>query len=310
MKNLITAAIALSGAIMAGQAVFGQAVPNDLYFGFENQAAGGTQDYIINLGPASGIVGGSTVVTLSSYFSLADFNAVLGVSSTMYGGVVGAANNSNSGTPNTAYVYTTELRSGGAGTPSVPGSTAPAALTRSFDNGAYTAISGMVSPSAGTGVLDSTKSWESDVEPTFTTQSFYGQTGVNPDSLVSKTVVLYEDLWYTTNNAISGSKPFSYLGYFTLDLTGGGAKLTFTPKNAPAQLSAPTITSISKSAGTVTLIWSTVASHTYQLQYTASLSPTNWINLGSGVLANNAFMTNTDSSFGSSPQRFYRVTAQ
>ena len=52
MKNLITAAIVIGGAIMASPSAFAQVslISDDLYMGFENQAGGGTADYIINFG--------------------------------------------------------------------------------------------------------------------------------------------------------------------------------------------------------------------------------------------------------------------
>ena len=98
-------------------------------------------------------------------------------------------------------------------------------------------------------------------------------------------------------------------GYFTLNVTGSNASLTFTPQATPVQLTGPNILSIGKAANTVTLVWTTVPPHTYQLQYTASLQPTNWINIGSGTIANSAFMTNTDPA-ATAAIRFYRVTAQ
>src|ERR1700739_664133 len=109
IRNLTTA-LSVGGAILASHSVFGQtysSTPNDLLFGFQNQAGGGTEDYIINLGPPSSIIGKSTVVDLSSDFSISDFDAVLGGSFSMQGGVIGAASGSNSGTPNTADVFLT-----------------------------------------------------------------------------------------------------------------------------------------------------------------------------------------------------------
>lgn len=307
MKHLMAAAMMFGGAIMASSSAYGQTFAvNDLYLGFQNQTGGGTADYIVNLGAASNLVGGSAAIDLSSDFSLANFNSVLGTSSSMYGGVVGG---SALGSP-TSDVYLTQLRSGGAGTPSVPGSSVTAIFTRSQDNAIISPLSNLNAPAAGAGILDASKTWENYVEPTFTASSFYGNCGMNPDSVVGKSTVLYEDLWYTSQSTISGKSGFTYEGYFTLDLTGANPKLTFTPKNAPGQLTAPVIASITKAAGTVTLIWSTVPPHSYQLQYTASLSPTNWINIGSAVTANAATMTNTDSTAGTNPQRFYRIVAQ
>jgi hypothetical protein len=305
MKNLIAAAIVISGVLTVSQSALAQStfVANDLYMGFENQAGGGTKDYIINFGAASSIVGGSVVVNLSSDFSLSDFDAVLGSSTSMFGGVAGGQQGS------TADVYLTQLRSGGAGTPSVPGSTVTATMTRAQDDAAVSALAQAVFPTTvGQGILDATKSWEAYVEPASGGSTFLGNTGLNPDSPVSPSTVLYEDLWFTTKSLISGSAGYTYQGYFTLDLTGSSPKLTFTPTNAPAQLQPPVFQSIRNASGTITLIWSAVPTYTYQLQYTASLSPTNWINLGSSVVAANTTMTNTD-SIGANQMRFYRVSA-
>lgn len=320
MRNLATTALLVGGAVLASQSVFGQqtysANPNDLLFGFENQAGGATEDYIINLGSPVSIVGKSTVVDLSGDFSLTDFNAVLSGSSSMYGGVIAAANNSNSGTPNTADVYLTQLRAGGAGTPSVPGSSVLAQMSRAQDNTTYASLSGsLASPSAGTGILDTGKSWESEVEPgalnSGNQAAFQSDTGLNPDSLVGTSAVLYEDLWESSSSTLSGTKPYTYLGYFTLDLTGANPKLTFTGVNVPGSLTPPVITSVTRIGSTATVISSSaVPSHSYQLQYTTSLTPPiTWLPAGTSVVAAGTTVTNTDSSV-TGAQRFYRVGAQ
>ncbi|HWY30317.1 MAG TPA: hypothetical protein VNX46_06170 [Candidatus Acidoferrum sp.] len=220
----ITAAILAGGAIIASQSGFASTfVPNDLYLGFQNQAGGGSQDYIINLGSASSILGSSTTVDLSSQFNSADFNAVLGGSASMFGGVVGGLQSSG-----TADIYLTQLRSGGAGTPSAPGSSISSTISRTTINNAVSALNPVNVPAAGSGILDSTKSWEAYVEPTFNTSTFYGASGINPDSSVSTSTVLYEDLWSAANSTLTGKKAFTYDGYFTLDVTGSNASLTFT----------------------------------------------------------------------------------
>lgn len=229
MKKLTTAALLFGGAILASQTAIGQYVNNDLYMGFENQAGHGSEDYMINLGAASGIVGGSSVVDLSGYFSLSDFDAVLGTSTGLMGGVVGGSNG------NPPDLYVTQLRSGGAGTPSVPGSSSPASFYKGDLLTGYNDLAQLaaVAPAAGNGVLDSSKSWENYVEPTFATSTFYGDTGINPDSSVGPSTVLYEDLWYDSNGSSSVKEPFTYEGYFTLDLTGANPSLTFTPSAVP-----------------------------------------------------------------------------
>jgi hypothetical protein len=235
MKKLTTASLILGGAILASQSAFGQYIANDLYMGFQNQAGGGSADYIINLGAASGIVGSSSVVDLSSSFSLTDFNAVLGTSSSMFGGVVAGSNG------NPPDLYATQLRSGGAGIASVPGSSSPATFYKGDLLLGYSDLSqlALVAPAAGTGVLDTSKAWENYVEPAYANGTFYGDTAINPDSSVSSSSVLYEDLWYDSNSSTSVKKPFTYEGYFTLNLGGivGSSvvqpTLTFTPAAVP-----------------------------------------------------------------------------
>ncbi|MGH7992449.1 MAG: hypothetical protein ACREDQ_02960 [Limisphaerales bacterium] len=307
MKNLTTAAIAIGGALMVCPSGFAQVslISDDLYMGFENQTGGGTADYIINLGPASGILGSSSVVTLSGDFSLSSFNSVLGSSSSMFGGVVAA---SNGNPPN---LYATQLRGGGAGIPSVPGSTSPGTFYKGDILLGYSDLSQLFHlPAAGAGVLDTSKSWENFVEPANANGTFYGDMGFSPDSPVGTNSVLYEDLWYVSNNSQTTKIPLTYLGYFTLNLTGGSPSLTFTSTNVPAPLTNPIIVSVSKAGSTVTVVSSNAApTHMYQLQSTASLNPISWGNVGSSVVAGGTLVTNTDASATTSP-RFYRVQGQ
>ena len=239
MKLLTGTAALYVGALLASQSVFGQtatysSTPNDLLFGFQNQAGGGTEDYIINLGSASSLIDNGPV-NLSSDFSLSDFDAVLGSSSSVQGGVIGAASTSMSGIPNTADVFLTQLRVGGPGVNTVPGSSVMATLSRSGDNLTFSDLSTLVSPAAGTtGVLDTSKSWESLVDPANNTGSFQSNTGLNPDSTISTSTVLYEDLWETSSSSLTGAQDYTYEGYFTLDLTGVSAGLTFTPAPEPS----------------------------------------------------------------------------
>jgi hypothetical protein len=307
MKNLIMATLLVGGTTMLSQSGSAQGfISNDLYFGFENQVGGGTEDYILNLGPASGIVDSSTVVDLSSLFSLSDFNAVLSGSTSMFGGVIGGLQNSSG----TADIYLTQLRSGGAGIPSVPGSSVTATISRQGIGSAISAANQGVFPAAGSGILDTTKSWETYVEPTLALSSFYGASGFNPDSPVGPSLVLYEDLWTAANGTLTGRSPFAYEGYFTLDLTGSNPVLTFTPASASAPLTAPVITSVSKTGTTITVVANNASpTHTYQLQYTTSLINPTWSNVGSSQVASATTVTNTDTT-AADLHRFYRVMGQ
>ena len=231
MKKLTRAALLVGGAILATQSAFGGFVQNDLYMGFQNSSGGGSADYIINLGAASSIVGQSPVVDLSGAFSSSLFNdsTLQGSASDIMTGVVGGENSATGA--GTADIFLTQLRTSNIGNAAVAGSTLSQTLTQGQDNSAESDLFTLVSPAAGTGVLDGSKSWEASVEPTLSAATFIGNTGVNPDSLFNSSTVLYEDL-YETSNASSGrgaaANPFTYLGYFTLDLTGGSPSLTFT----------------------------------------------------------------------------------
>ncbi len=317
MKTLIAAAIVFGGAILASSPVFGAVniAPNVLYLGFQNSAA--ADDYIINLGAATNLVGGSTVITLSSDLTKSDITAVLGGAGTSYAGVVGVNNANNVPTvANPADAYGTELRSSNIGNPALAGSSAPTAISSSADIAAYSELGNLAAPAtAGTGTLDSGKTWTGDVPSSGVPSGTYnGSTGLNPNSAVTTSSVLYEDLWYTADpdsGRTDTSKPWTYQGYFTIDLTGSSPKLTFTPTNAPATtVPKPVIVLVAKLAGTVTLI-STNASptHTYQLQYTASLSPIAWTSVGSAVTAGGTIVTNTDTT-ATPAQRFYQIQAQ
>ena len=299
------------GALMASSSAFAQFafVSNDLYFGFQNSMGNGSADYIINLGPSSTIVGGSSVIDLSSSFSLTDFTsaALQGTAPDVLGGVVGGSNAFTA--PD---FYATQLRVGGGGAPSVPGSASPTTVYRGDILNLYDAAAGMTTlPVANSGLLDTSKGWENYVEPDTTGNSVL-IAGVNPDSPASVGTVLYEDLWYVSNDSTKVAIPWTYEGYFTLDLSGSVAKLTFSPVNAPAALAPIQTVSVSYNAGTVTVVSSgAVAPHSYQLQYTTSLSSPNWINVGSPQVgavqvAASAMVTNLDTT-ATGGQRFYRV---
>ena len=70
----------------------------------------------------------------------------------------------------------------------------------------------------------------------------------------------------------------------------------------------PVLQTVSVAGTTATLVWSSVAGQTYQVQYTTDLSPTvTWTNLTPTVTATGATATTTD-SFGADSQRFYRIS--
>ena len=229
MKRFTSATILVVGAIMAFRSAQAQPtfIQNDLYLGFENSST--PTNYIVNLGVASGIVGSSSVVDLTSDFSLSSFGTVYltGFSANM--GVVGAA----SQFPGTYDIYTTILRSGGAGNAATPGSNLSGlSLNSSAISLAESQLTGLTAPAAGSGVLDGSGSWSANVEPAQTSGSFYGNTGVNPSSPVVGGGILYEDLWEQTASS-SGPNAATYLGYFEMNLSGPSPVFTFTSAPEP-----------------------------------------------------------------------------
>ena len=225
MTNFLKAATVAAGlglVSISAQAAF---TANDLYLGFTSAGASG--DYLIDLGqPGSVGVGGSSVFNLTGDFSLSLFNATFtsgptGVSM----GVVGGQNQF----PSSYNIYATTLRSSGPGNPAFAGSDlSPFNHSQGTIGNAVSALTTVPFPTAGNGVVDGNKSWSGNVSPTFTAGSFYGASGVDPNSTIGATGVLYEDLWKATSTSA-----YSYLGYFTMDLSGSSPALTFTPSATP-----------------------------------------------------------------------------
>jgi hypothetical protein len=236
MKKLTSVAALLAGVILASHTASAQNpngfVPNDLYMGFENSGGGGSADYIVNLGQASGLIGFGSYTDLSGDFSLSDLtsSSLLGSNSgaTLKAGVVGG---NNSESPSSIFV--TQLRTGNIGNPLVAGSSNPGTSDVFEDTTAASDLTQLNAPGAGTGILDSGKSWETYVEPTFAAGSFYGDTGLNPDSALGQSSVLYEDLWSTSSSS-GVHAPFVYDGYFTVDFTGSSISASFTAVPEPS----------------------------------------------------------------------------
>lgn len=226
MKRITTAGALVAGALLASQAAHANTfVGNDVYMGFQNSSA--SDDYILNLGTLSSIVGQSSVVNLSSDFSSSDFGSVYnGGSGTTLAAVVGAANNVNDS-------FGTETRTSNFGDPGVAGSTGPTTLEHySQDSTVYADLSSIAAPATTGGSLDSTKSWSAKVGPTEATGNFYSATGFNPNSAITTSSVLYEDLYLSTdtqsNPRSDAGAPYVYEGYFTIDFTGSTPDVTFT----------------------------------------------------------------------------------
>lgn len=71
----------------------------------------------------------------------------------------------------------------------------------------------------------------------------------------------------------------------------------------------PVFKSVTRAGGTITLVWSTVAGQTYQLQSSTNLAPANWNSVKLPFTATNGTATLSD-TVGNAPQRFYRVVLQ
>ncbi|NOS70502.1 MAG: hypothetical protein HOP33_11285 [Verrucomicrobia bacterium] len=87
---------------------------------------------------------------------------------------------------------------------------------------------------------------------------------------------------------------------------GGSNDLGVVFRLSLASPTPPVFQSITKSANTLTLIWSTLAGQTYRIQSNTNLSTTNWSNVGSTILATNSTATISD-IVGPQAQRFYRA---
>jgi Kelch motif len=104
---------------------------------------------------------------------------------------------------------------------------------------------------------------------------------------------------------------------FTLQATSSVMLLEFTVQNDPATffqlddvsvtpIPRPVFRSVTRTNNTIGLTWSTVSGLVYQVQATASLTPTNWSNLDGTMTAAGSTLSASD-AIGTATQRFYRV---
>jgi hypothetical protein len=243
MSKFNRIAIVAAGATLVAHGAQAAFTVNDLYLGFTQSAA--TSDLIIDLGQASSLIGGSSVLNLSGDLGgLTSFNSTFnnspnGVSMAVVGG---------DATFGQFGVFATQLRAGGAGTASVAGSSISLGHSSSQMSGGATVISGLASgglPSAGNSILDPNKSYSLSINVTTGANTFVGKTGVNPASVIDNTGVIYEDLWGATTTT-----PYTYEGYFTLDYNNDS--LNFTPASVAA-VPEPSTYSLFTGAGVLAL---------------------------------------------------------
>jgi hypothetical protein len=102
---------------------------------------------------------------------------------------------------------------------------------------------------------------------------------------------------------------------FVVSATSVTSVLQFGDRDDPAafglddvsvQSLSPSFQSVTQGSNAVSFSWGAVPGVVYQVQYTDTLSPTNWVNLGAAVTATDSVIATSD-ELTSSPQRFYRV---
>jgi hypothetical protein len=221
MNKFYKAAVVAVAAAMVSQTAHATAPANNLELGFTQSSA--NNDYIIDLGLASSIIGTAPVVDLSGDFSQSSFNSTFSGGATGVGmGVVGAA----TAGANPADFFVTQLRGGGAGAnPSVKGTESVSTLGHSS-----TIVSTGASSFLGVGALPASgstdtagKPWANNVVAS-TSGTFFNKTGAQPDSAITASDLIFEDLF-----AVTTAGGYVYQGYFTFnDSNVADPILTFT----------------------------------------------------------------------------------
>lgn len=218
MNKLAKVAVVVAGLALVAQVA--NAANNDLLLGFNGNSS--SSDYVINLGNSTSLFNSSSVVDLSSDFSLSTFNSTF---SSVNGTKMGAGGGTSSLNP---IFFFTENR-GSAGDSSTALSLTPPSITTTVASGAAGAFNGISPfPAAGTGTLINNGNATSFTSQMTTLQN---NTGLNPSTAIGSGVI-YEDLWQATKTT-GTSTAWVYKGYLTFDTTGANPLLTFTPTAVP-----------------------------------------------------------------------------
>ncbi len=217
------AILAAASTALISQSARAGFTTNHLYLGFTESTA--SADLILDVGQASSLINATGPVDLSADLGgLSSFNSSFGSSPN---GVVMAVVGGNN-TFGAYDVYATQVRSGGAGDPTVAGSSIIAGHSSSQMSGGAAEVASIMSgvvgglPTAGNSALDTTKSYTSIVDATGVQNNFIGKTGVNPTGTLDTSGLIYEDLYFA-----NVATPYTYEGYFTFNYTAD--TLTFTP---------------------------------------------------------------------------------
>ena len=223
----MTKSIAAVGSMMLlAQAAHAAFANGDLLLGYT--AAGALpNDYVIDLGAATTVVGvgGTSPVDLSSHVS--QFNTIF--TGGLNGLQMGAAGGINA---LSSTLYVSELRNG-VGSPGTAGSSAPITIANTVSRTGLSDLGAMIqslgiSGGQGTSIAatDPNGSWNNKVAPAAVANSFNQDTGINPNSTATSSVIL-EDLYKGINSG--GNLSWSYVGYLTFDDSGASPALGFTP---------------------------------------------------------------------------------
>jgi hypothetical protein len=104
--------------------------------------------------------------------------------------------------------------------------------------------------------------------------------------------------------------------YFIATAAAGSTVLQFGFRDDPnylglddisvSAITLPVFQSVNHSGNSLAFTWSAMLGRTYQLQFSTNLSRTNWVNLGTTLIATNSTVSTSDTP-GADPQRFYRV---
>jgi hypothetical protein len=177
--------------------------------GFTQSSA--ANDYIIDLGLASSIIGTAPVVDLSGDFSQSSFN------STFSGGATGVAMGSVGAATagaSPADFFVTQLRGGGlANPPTVKGTENVSSFSHSSTTVGTSASSFLgVGALPASGSIDTAgKPWANSVVAS-TSGTFFNKSGAQPDSAITASDLIIEDLFEVT---VAGG--YVYQGYLTFD---------------------------------------------------------------------------------------------
>lgn len=230
MNNFSKVAVVTAALALIAQGAKAS-VNEDLVLGFSDPSA--SLDYVIDLGQPTvvGVNSGSTV-NLSGDISASTFNTDFGTAvNSVSAGVVGGSTSTTTGV-----VYMTTTRSGAPDNTAGSGSLNPLQTSQAagFNMSASTAKN-IGNHAEGVGAAVGSPVNPSNTDPASWTQNVVNyagqQSSFSPQTGLSSSGAVYEDLWSAPNNNDSSWK---YLGYFTFNFSSeGNPDVTFTAVAVP-----------------------------------------------------------------------------